>query len=376
MLYEQNVAGTTYNDTNVVNGDTYYYEVSAANGIGESNLSNEVTATPLPPLPAVPASVTVTALSSSQINLSWTEAAGTATSITIERSTNEVNFTQLTTLDGMATSFVDANGIVPGATYDYEISATNLAGTSALSSLVATQPVATVSAPWSDIDVGSPTLAGSAFELGGTLTVNGAGSGVTGTSDQFHFVYLPLSNDQTIVAQVPSEGNDSGGGETGVMIRSTLAANSAFAMMALTPLNGAAFESRTTRRHQPSNPTYTGNGTYSAGDWVKLVRSGSSFTGYVSTDGSTWTQVGSPAIITMGTSIFVGLLVTSNNTSETAEATFDRISIDGSTAPAAPSGLTANAASGTSVTLNWTDNDHYSFADEVYEEAPARRAIP
>ena len=61
MLYEQNVAGTSYTDTNVFNGVTYYYEISAANGIGESNLSNEVTATPLPPLPSAPVSLTATA---------------------------------------------------------------------------------------------------------------------------------------------------------------------------------------------------------------------------------------------------------------------------------------------------------------------------
>lgn len=35
-----------YNDTNVVNDDTYYYKVSAKNALGESQLSNEVNATP------------------------------------------------------------------------------------------------------------------------------------------------------------------------------------------------------------------------------------------------------------------------------------------------------------------------------------------
>ena len=48
MLYEQGVAGTSYTDTNVTNGVTYYYQVSAGNGVGESNLSQEVSATPLP----------------------------------------------------------------------------------------------------------------------------------------------------------------------------------------------------------------------------------------------------------------------------------------------------------------------------------------
>ena len=379
VLYEQGIVGTTYTDNSVTNGVTYYYEISAGNGVGQSNESQEVSATPVPPLCAVPASFTATAISSSQIGLSWTEAAGTATSFTIERSTNQVTFTPLTTLDGTATSFVDADGIVPGNTYDYEISATNLAGTSALSTLVYANPLAAVSPPWIDADIGSPSLAGSAYESGGTLTVNGAGSGITGASDQFHFVYLPLSNNQTIIAQVPSEGDDSGGGETGVMIRNTQppatspTASALSASIALTPLNGAEFQYRSSVGGQ-INTTYTGNGTYSAGDWVELVRSGSTFTGYVSTNGSAWTQVGT-ASIAMNASIYVGLFVTSNNTAENAEATFDNISINGSTTPVAPSGLTATAASGTSVTLSWTNNDTASFANEVYEEAPGSHEL-
>jgi len=45
---------TTYNDTGVTNGQTYYYRVSAVNGIGEGELSEEVSATPqsAPPAPA------------------------------------------------------------------------------------------------------------------------------------------------------------------------------------------------------------------------------------------------------------------------------------------------------------------------------------
>ena len=114
VLYEQGITGTSYTDANVTNGVTYYYQVSAGNGVGESNLSQEVSATPLPALPAAPASLTATALSSSQISLTWTEPPGTATSFTLERSIDGVNFTPLTTLDGTATSFVDAAGLDPG----------------------------------------------------------------------------------------------------------------------------------------------------------------------------------------------------------------------------------------------------------------------
>ena len=45
---------TSYEDTSVTNGVTYYYKVSAVNSVGEGPLSNEVSATPTPPsLPSV-----------------------------------------------------------------------------------------------------------------------------------------------------------------------------------------------------------------------------------------------------------------------------------------------------------------------------------
>ena len=85
MLYLQGVVGTTYVDTGVVNGTTYYYQVSAANGVGESNLSQEVSATPLPPLPAAPTSLTAAGINDAQISLSWQESSANVTGFTLER---------------------------------------------------------------------------------------------------------------------------------------------------------------------------------------------------------------------------------------------------------------------------------------------------
>jgi len=44
--YYTTISGTTFSNTNVVNGIKYYYRVTAINEFGESNFSNEVTATP------------------------------------------------------------------------------------------------------------------------------------------------------------------------------------------------------------------------------------------------------------------------------------------------------------------------------------------
>jgi len=60
---------------------------------------------------------------------------------------------------------------------------------------------------------------------------------------------------------------------------------------------------------------------------VKVTRSGSTFSSYVSADGATWVQLGTSQTVTMGSSVYVGLAVTSGSTTATATATFDNVSI-------------------------------------------------
>lgn len=62
--------------------------------------------------------------------------------------------------------------------------------------------------------------------------------------------------------------------------------------------------------------------------WLKLVRSGDTFTGHVSTDGSTWSQVGEPVTVSMGAKVCAGLAVTAGcrDESKVHTATFDNVS--------------------------------------------------
>jgi cellulose 1,4-beta-cellobiosidase len=79
---------TTYSDTSVLNGTTYYYQVTAANTAGEGTPSVQSTgATPNVPVtvPTTPTGVNVVA-GNAQVTVSWTAAAG-ATSYNIYRAT-------------------------------------------------------------------------------------------------------------------------------------------------------------------------------------------------------------------------------------------------------------------------------------------------
>jgi hypothetical protein len=62
--------------------------------------------------------------------------------------------------------------------------------------------------------------------------------------------------------------------------------------------------------------------------WVKLVRSGSTFSSYASANGVNWVQVGSSRTISMSQNVYIGLAVSANNNSALATAIFDNVSVN------------------------------------------------
>ena len=101
------------------------------------------TATPTPTPgqpPAAPTNLVATAISSSQIALSWTDNSTTETGFQIARSNNGVNFIQIATVGANVTSYTN-NGLTAGTTYYYRVRASNSSGNSAVSNVAsATTP--------------------------------------------------------------------------------------------------------------------------------------------------------------------------------------------------------------------------------------------
>jgi hypothetical protein len=63
--------------------------------------------------------------------------------------------------------------------------------------------------------------------------------------------------------------------------------------------------------------------------WVKLERVGNDFTGSISADGVTWTQVGGAETLEMADPVLIGLAVTSHASGEVRTFTFDNVDIVG-----------------------------------------------
>jgi regulation of enolase protein 1 (concanavalin A-like superfamily) len=179
----------------------------------------------------------------------------------------------------------------------------------------------TLPAPWASRDLGSPALSGSASAAGGTFAVTAGGADIWGTSDQFHFVYQPLQGDAEVIARVASLQQADAWSKAGVMIRETLTGGSRHAFMMASGSQGWGFQ----RRVAAGDASYhqAGPGGAAPG-WVRLVREGNLFSAYRSTDGTAWSLVGSDTI-TMASTVYVGVALTSHNPAARATATFTNV---------------------------------------------------
>ncbi len=99
--------------------------------------------------PAAPTNVAAVVLSSTQVRVSWIDAATNESGYRVERSTNGTSFTEVAALAAGSTSFTNA-GLAASTAYWYRVVATNDAGS-------ATSGVVTVTTPASAAKPSAPT---------------------------------------------------------------------------------------------------------------------------------------------------------------------------------------------------------------------------
>jgi len=219
-------------------------------------------------------------------------------------------------------------------------------------------------AGWSDADIGAVGVAGNASYNAGTFTINGSGTDIFGTGDQCNLAYESVSGDQTVIARVVSEMQTAAYAKAGVMLRESTASGAVNASVLITPTNGVAMEVRSTTGAATINVVGWVRGVLPP-HWVKLVRSGSTFTASYSADGATWTQFASTNV-TMASSTLAGLAVTAHNNAALNTGTFDNVSIAGNSPPpdfslsASPSSVAITQSSSGTSTITETDLNGYS----------------
>jgi titin len=124
----QNTVGDTwdYSDPNLneIAPETFAFPVFTAEAA-----SDPLNTTPPPAPPAAPTGVTAALEAGPQVNLTWTDASSDETGFVIQRSTDDVTFSDLATVGADLTSYVDT-AVVAGNTYTYQVAAVNAGGSS------------------------------------------------------------------------------------------------------------------------------------------------------------------------------------------------------------------------------------------------------
>ncbi|NLN77240.1 MAG: fibronectin type III domain-containing protein, partial [Armatimonadetes bacterium] len=126
---------TSYRNAGLSASTTYYFKVCANNADGDSDFTDVLAVTTSATPPAAPTKLTASAVSTDQINLSWSDASQNEDGFTIERSTsNNGPFDKVATVEANAASYADSN-LNDATSYFYRVYAFNAEGSSGYSNV-------------------------------------------------------------------------------------------------------------------------------------------------------------------------------------------------------------------------------------------------
>jgi hypothetical protein len=189
---------------------------------------------------------------------------------------------------------------------------------------------------FTNLDVGSPQVAGSArrVETGWDLTAGGAD--IWEKADQFHFVFRDIIGDFDVAVRVESFVPAHLYSKAGFMIRESLSPDSAHLMLVVfadnqprnnnlgayeaqfRPATGVDCQAIYPAVRPPAQPEFPAAYPNS---WLRVARRGNQFSAFASTDGKTWKRY---AEKTLGLAVMVkvGPALTSHNPQVAATAAF------------------------------------------------------
>jgi hypothetical protein len=189
---------------------------------------------------------------------------------------------------------------------------------------------------FSNLDVGSPQLPGSAKQLEGGWDLVAGGVDIWDKSDQFHFVQKKISGDFDIAVRVESFTPAHLYSKAGLMIRESMGPASPHLMFLVfsdnSPRNNnlGAYEMQFRSMaggdcqaiypavKPPAPPEFPAAYPNS---WLRVQRQGNRFSAFGSTDGKVWKVYGVQTM-TLPKKVSVGLALTSHDPQKTAKAYF------------------------------------------------------
>jgi regulation of enolase protein 1 (concanavalin A-like superfamily) len=194
-----------------------------------------------------------------------------------------------------------------------------------------------VAAELTRVSVGTPTPTGTLTHNSGSYRLSGAGADIWGTSDSFEFAHRSVSGDTSALVRVDGQTRTHGWAKAGLMMRSDTIVGSAHVSLVQTPDNGVSLQYRPVAGGLSQHISVSGVSTPT---WLRLDRTGNTFTGYSSGDGTNWRSIGTITAAVAATAL-VGLAVTSHNDGVLSSADFSGFRL-GPVSPSDPGPTTSS----------------------------------
>ena len=182
---------------------------------------------------------------------------------------------------------------------------------------------------WNAIDIGSPGFAGSSCYQNGIYTLKGSGTGaLQTTSDKMHMMKLVNNADiQDIRVQVLTAQNTGSNARVGISVAESTAPGSKKLSVVINPSNNSIqFLRRTSTNGSVSVTTVNNQGAVPK--YLRISEgSGSNYFAYYSSNGTSWTQIGSKQKMMWNTTQTAGLVVTSGSAILLNTSTFANLAV-------------------------------------------------
>lgn len=163
-------------------------------------------------------------------------------------------------------------------------------------------------------------------ESGTQLGIRAQGADLYNGTNEYGSIYLPGAEHDGSVTTVKlnSQSDTDVWAKAGIMVRNDITqpnTSPGYVALVATPGNGYLLDWDSDGDGKLDSQDSTGTAAYPS--WLKLVRNGTSYSGYYSTDDATWNLVGSITVPTAAATQDVGLTQTSHASGTTGEADFD-----------------------------------------------------
>lgn len=170
-------------------------------------------------------------------------------------------------------------------------------------------------------NIGADSDGSSRILLSEDWEVTGSGSGLTGASDSFHLENASVQGDFTLYAQVKDLISGGGAPRAGIMIRESNDADARMVALATSVGTSYSIIERATTGSASIETVMPDSYAYPDA-WLMLERVGDIINVAVSSDGQSYSQIGSVTLASLSTTVQAGIFASSGDVGVIADVTF------------------------------------------------------